>query len=479
MNDRRLMGIDLGIRTAHHAVITDDAGVVIGRRRASPTRGSLDQLEAAALAGAEPGTRLVVVMEPTGAAWLPVAVFFSRRGHTVYRVSSAKAAALRKFLSRHAKSNRIDAVVLARLPLVDPDGLVPLELPTAAHATLRRHARAADRLTEQITARKQRIRDLGRHCYPLLGLVVTGELAKADIAVLARWPHPRRLLRAGHAAVARLVAKTSRGNLDAATRATGWIAVAREAAAVYGDDDPAVPFADWGAEIASEARILAALQQERAGHVAAREDAYQQVDPDGLARSLPGVAAIGGPVLVAGLGRPGRFPNGHAFKAFVGLAPKASETGDTDSKGQPISKAGPSWLRDQLLQSANTARRVDPQLAAVYHRQMVHRGAHHRKALTVVAAKLAERFWAVMARGTPYVICDVDGAPVTPAQAKAIIAERYTVPDDVRAHRRARKTRSGKAPHDASVARLVRGDLPNRASSTAGNGQVKTPATST
>jgi len=28
---------------------------------------------------------------------------------------------------------------------------------------------------------------------------------------------------------------------------------------------------------------------------------------------------------------------------------------------------------------------------------MVHRGAHHQKALTVVAAKLAERFWAVMA----------------------------------------------------------------------------------
>ena len=72
-------------------------------------------------------------------------------------------------------------------------------------------------------------------------------------------------------------------------------------------------------------------------------------------------------MLVAGLGRPGRFPNRHAFKACVGVAPKALETGDTYSKGQVISKAGPSWLRDQLLQSANTARRVDPQLAAVYY----------------------------------------------------------------------------------------------------------------
>jgi uncharacterized membrane protein (DUF4010 family) len=47
-----------------------------------------------------------------------VAVFFGRRGHTVLRVTSAKAADLRRFLARHAKRNSIDAETLARLPLV-------------------------------------------------------------------------------------------------------------------------------------------------------------------------------------------------------------------------------------------------------------------------------------------------------------------------------------------------------------------------
>jgi transposase len=78
-----------------------------------PTVESLEIIEHAALAGATEGTRLEVVMEPTGPAWLPVAVFFSRRQHTVYRVSSAKAADLRRFLSRHTKSNGIDADTLA------------------------------------------------------------------------------------------------------------------------------------------------------------------------------------------------------------------------------------------------------------------------------------------------------------------------------------------------------------------------------
>jgi len=68
---------------------------------------------------------LGVVFGPAGPAWLPIAVFFARRGHAVYRVSSAKAAELRRFLRRHAKSNGIDAETLARLPLADPRGPQP------------------------------------------------------------------------------------------------------------------------------------------------------------------------------------------------------------------------------------------------------------------------------------------------------------------------------------------------------------------
>ena len=131
----RLLGIDLGITSDHTAVVIDDAGSICARRRARSTVASLAALEAAALATAELGTKLVVVMEPTGSAWLPVAVFYGRRGHTVLRVTSAKAADLRRFLARHAKSNSIDAETLARLPLVAPTGL------TASSSAARRGRR--------------------------------------------------------------------------------------------------------------------------------------------------------------------------------------------------------------------------------------------------------------------------------------------------------------------------------------------------
>ncbi len=183
------------------------------------------------------------------------------------------------------------------------------------------------------------------------------------------------------------------------------------------------------------------------------------------------------------MGDPHRFPEAAAFKRFTGLTPKASETGDTDRKGQAISKAGPRRLRDQLVQSANTARRVDPQLAAVYFTQMVERGAHHQKAVCIVAARLAERAWVVMSRAEPYVIRDVDGTPVSPAEAHAIIEEHYRCPEDVRRRRRSRKS-ARKAPHQVLKAHASgqtrhrvdsRGDLPRTATKADTAPMIKTP----
>ena len=115
-----------------------------------------------------------------------------------------------------------------------------------------------------------------------------------------------------------------------------------------------------------------------------------------------------------------------------------------------MSKAGSSLLRTTLVRAADTARKVDPQLARIYHVQMVERGKNHLGALCVVAANLAERFWAVMTRGTPYIICDTNGHPVEHDEAKAIIADHWTVPPEVRARRRSKK--AGKAPHQVLTA---------------------------
>ncbi len=51
------------------------------------------------------------------------------------------------------------------------------------------------------------------------------------------------------------------------------------------------------------------------------------------------------------MGDPSRFARGKDFCSFTGLAPRASETGATDRKGQPMSKAGPVVLRTTLVRA--------------------------------------------------------------------------------------------------------------------------------
>jgi len=291
---------------------------------------------------------------------------------------------------------------------------------------------------------------------------LTGDLGKADLAILERYADPRLLLGAGPVEVTRLITSTS-NKQQGAERAAQWRAAAAAAVELYGEH-PAVPYAELAAEVATEVRLLRAIQAELAAHATAREAHYLLADPAQLARTLPGFAEISAPVLIAAMGRPGRFRDGTRFKSSTGLAPRASATGQTDRKGQPMSKAGPSLLRPTFFRAADTARRQDPQLARIYYLQMTQRGATHPKACCVVAGHLAERAWAVLNRGTPYAICDNNANPVTPAEAKKIIAERWTVPEEIRKRRRSRKI-AGKAPQAAPTGPDRRGDPPRPRSS--------------
>jgi hypothetical protein len=206
---------------------------------------------------------------------MPIAVFFAGRGHAVYRVSSARAADLRKFLHRHAKSNGIDADTLARMPIADPQGLQQLELPGPDAAALDRRVRACDRLTRAASEHKVRIKDLVRQLMPMTPL--TGDLGKADLAVLERWADPRALLAVSAAELTRLIT-TVPDKQQGPEREQQWRDAAAAAIALYGDD-LAVPYAELAAEVTTEVRLLRAIQDELALHAAAREERYRRVDP--------------------------------------------------------------------------------------------------------------------------------------------------------------------------------------------------------
>ena len=67
---------------------------------------------------------------------------------------------------------------------------------------------------------------------------------------------------------------------------------------------------------------------------------------------------------------------------------------------------------------------------------MTVRGHHHKQALCAVANRLVNRIFRVLRTGQPYVLRDVDGRTIDLAEGRRVVAERYAVPDAVRASRR-------------------------------------------
>ncbi len=112
--------------------------------------------------------------------------------------------------------------------------------------------------------------------------------------------------------------------------------------------------------------------------------------------------------------------------------PASAQSGGSEAKGQHITQAGPDLVKKYAFLDAESARQWDPQLAALYYTQMVHRGKHHNQAVCACATHLLDRVLTVLRTDQPYELRDVDGRPVSVAEARAIILERYQVSAEVR-----------------------------------------------
>jgi transposase len=114
----------------------------------------------------------------------------------------------------------------------------------------------------------------------------------------------------------------------------------------------------------------------------------RETDPTGIVTSAPGVATITAAAILGRLGDPNRFTSLAGARAFTGLVPLLDASGLNDRHGGPT-KRGDAVLRQALFMAAGQARRIDPTLAAKYHRLMTDAGKHHNSALCHIATTLS------------------------------------------------------------------------------------------
>ncbi len=441
--DTRIIGIDLAVTAAHKAVVLDQASnrfvTPVLTFRTDPA--DMDRLLAAARAGAAPDLRLVAVLEATAMSWFPVSAYLERQGVEVYRVNGQQVADLRKVYQRHAKSDRIDVRVLARLYVTHPEQLQRVFLPSGPQMALQRACRELNRQTRLIAASKQRL--LATDQFAWLGLAdIVPPYEAAARWLREHWYDPWRVCEAGETALANAWEAAS----PVQPADTAWIPAfcerARQVVALY-DDAHRPDYALLQASVAREqTRLKTAEEQEHFLRLKVVRPLYRQLHPTRHLETLRGVGQDSAAVYIAFVGDILRFPSIHDFRGWSGMIPFSRQSGEAQARGLHITQAGPDLIKATAFMDANVARLYDPQIAAIYYDQMVNRGKHHLQAVCACATHLLDRIYVILKEERPYELRDVDGRPVTKRQARAICVAQYRVPDEIRRRNNVRQRKA-------------------------------------
>ena len=438
------VGIDLAGNGEHKVRCLDEKAEVCDSFGFETTPVGLEKLEERIF---RDGSNPVVVFEPTGLAWVAVAVYLRARhpGCCLVRTQSRNVAALRKYLRHSSKSDKIDAITLAKMPFVNAERLNEVYLPPAKIYAIQRLARQRKRLENDMASRKKRIIS-----------IIDGYLPGVHAAFSSRWSlqanaflrcrlNPLAIVRDGEKILDRFLTNARYRRQKDAVESHSVYMACQAAATIYQrsqeagmiDDDF---FAALQEEIVHELRLMEAEEAESQSITQRLTKLYQELYPSDNLSTIPGIGPHTAPIFLAVVRDPSRFPNQSAFANYNGVVPNSKQSSDTEAKGLNMTKAGPSVMKWALYQSGQIGRRYDPQLAHLYYREMVHNGKNHKQAMGAVMSHLGTRILAVLRDDKPYELRDIKGDPITWRDARELVLSNYQVPEEIKRDRRRRGT---------------------------------------
>jgi len=207
-----IVGIDLGRKSAHDVVILRrESAQQLGRSfRLFSTQTDIDHLFERIEAVRQDEESIAFVIDSPGKAWIPITAALKNRGYPVYRPSSYRVRKMRQAGHRKNKSNRIDALALARCLLTYPQDTQEVFLPQKVQAQLDQRVRQRDRIVDSLRRRKQRIQDLCEAINPGLTKAAGGcLLTEAGRAFLRTYLDPRTVVRLGKKTAVQLPGKNA------------------------------------------------------------------------------------------------------------------------------------------------------------------------------------------------------------------------------------------------------------------------------
>lgn len=440
----RNVGIDLSVTAKHKAQVRDEQGnKIVPNFSFYISEDNLDALCEQALKDATRGTKLRLICEPTGMSWFPIAIYAKTNNHEIVRVKSHKAHDLRKYFARHKKNDKLDAHVLAVMPTIDEKAIEQIYLPDAKTFALERRNRQKEKITNEIAAIKNRLSSLYHWVMPGLLDCFKDSFDNRAREFYRHFTNPFRAKEVGIDGIRRILEPAGCQKMEPDLPEKLY-SVACSACELYANASPWVDFNEIQDEVHIELQLLEAHEEALAQVKDRVESLYEEVHPPKIIETIKGIGKNLGPSFIGIIGDPNRFSSQSKLRCFAGAIPRQDDSGETNKKGLPLTQEGPSRFRRDAFLAADVARQWDPQLAKIYFEEMVNKGHCHTEALWAVIPNLLNRVLCVLKENRPYELRDPAGKPISAKEAKRIVKEQFTVPEEVRQRTRSRRRRKNK-----------------------------------
>ena len=384
------VGVDIAKQLHRVAAVNDQAEVVLPPFKVPETQEAFDHLDKKLRGLGQPDLR--IGMEATGHYWLLLHAFLVQKGWTVEVFNPVLSAPPPGARLRGRKSDSDDAIGIAMT--IRDGGFTPFTPPSEDVDALKTLCRQRQYHANELRNAKKRFGGLVDRVFPEFRSFFSDPYGKSALAILQAFPSACALaeahLRTLKATIRRIAG--ARANDQLAERI-------REAAR----KSPARLLSDPGREEAISLFIehLQDLQEKIARVESRIRDRYQVIESQ--LKSITGIGAIVGPVILSELGDLDRFRGNKPAKkilAMAGLDPRVRDSGKFKGHRR-MSKRGSRSLRTALFQAASMARLHSPGFGAIYERQKA-KGKHHYVAVSHVARKMVEVIWAVHKSDRPF-----------------------------------------------------------------------------
>src|SRR5689334_25169787 len=151
----------------------------------------------------------------------------------------------------------------------------------------------------------------------------------------------------------------------------------------------------WRGELGEELQQLQMIQ-ERVASVEEKLDAMGAADKRvQLLRTIPGVGPRLSEAIVALLDQPQRFRKASQVSGYIGMVPKAFDSGETKRRGH-ITRQGSRLVRSLLVEVAWAGLRHNAWVRQTYQRLSGGKKARKKIAIVAVGRKLLVRCWAML-----------------------------------------------------------------------------------